>query len=261
MEQGLDSTSERTGTASPFRVGAAIVGAQKCGTTTLAALLDEHPRIRLAVGKEAHLFDQPGVQAHGPSDDDLARFWPDASPGDVLLDATPSYLYLPGCLEALLRHAPEVRLIVMVRPPGERMVSHHGHERRLGVEHRSFLAALLLERRRLRRSADPLAPDSAQRHASYRDRGRYATQIARLAALTDRFRIVLLDELIADPARVMAELYRFLGVPPHPVEHVPRLNPGDGRPRRLAVTVARRVMRREAIAAEQLLRLPAGSLS
>ena len=88
------------------RVGAAIVGAQKCGTTTLAAMLDEHPQIRLAVGKESHLFDQAVVHRDGPTDGDIEQYWPDVSEGELLLDATPSYLYLPGCLEALLRHSP-----------------------------------------------------------------------------------------------------------------------------------------------------------
>lgn len=242
------------------RIGAAIVGAQKCGTTTLAALLSEHPQICLAAGKEAHLFDQRVVQQHGPAAADLERYWPHHTPGQVLLDATPSYLYLPGCLEALLRHSPEVRIVVVLRPPGERAVSHHGHERRLGTERRSFLAAVALERSRLRRSPDPLAPDSAQRHASYCDRGRYSEQLAHLASLTERYHVVLLRDLVAEPQRVVADIHRFLDLPPHPVHEVPQLNHGDGRPRRLATALASRMLRREAIAAETALGLPDGAL-
>lgn len=244
----------------PSAVGVAIVGAQKCGTTTLAALLDKHPEICLARGKEAHLFDRAEVQRHGVTVDDIDRFWPERVPGQLLLDATPSYLYLPGCLEALVAHAPAVRLLVVLRPPGERAVSHHGHERRLGFERRSFLTALALEQWRLRRSPDPLAADSAQRHASYRDRGRYGAQLERLAALTEHYHVVLLDELVRDPDRTLDGIHRFLGLTSPATSTVPRLNAGDDRPRPLATALARWSMRREAARAEELLRLPTGAL-
>lgn len=242
------------------RVGAAIVGAQKCGTTTLAAMLDEHPQIRLAVGKESHLFDQAVVHRDGPTDGDIEQYWPGVSEGELLLDATPSYLYLPGCLEALLRHSPEVALVVMLRSPGDRMVSHYGHERRLGVERRSPLVAFLLERRRLRRSTDPLAVDSAQRHASYRDRSRYSQQLEHLASLTDRYHVVLLDDLRARPDVALAGIYRFLGIPAQSVEHVPRLNAGDGKEPRIARAIARVMTRREGRTIERMLGVPPGSL-
>lgn len=244
----------------PTTIGAAIVGAQKSGTTTLASLLSEHPQICLAIDKEAHLFDQASVQRRGPTAEEIAERWPHRSPGQVLLDATPSYLYLPGCVEALLRHSPDARLIVVLRSPGERAVSHHGHERRLGNEQRNFLTALALERRRLMRSRDPLAPNSAQRHASYCDRGRYAHQIARLQRQTDRVHVLTLRELSTAPERVMAEVYEFLGLPPHPVSEIPRLNAGDGAPSRVSTALARRLMRRDAIETEHLLGLPPGSL-
>lgn len=253
MTVGIDSPA-------PCRIGVAIIGAQKCGTTTLAALLDEHPEISLGIGKESHLFDQAHVQRSGPSDDAVARYWADAPPGSLLLDATPSYLYLPGCVEALLRHSPDVALIVVLRSPGDRMLSHHGHECRLGVERWPPLIAFLLERRRLRRSPDPLAADSAHRHASYRDRSRYSRQLEHLASLTDRYHIVLLDDLVADPDRVVAGIHRFLGLTALPVRHLPRLNAGDGRKRRFVRGVVRLMMRREAIATERMLGLPAGAL-
>ncbi len=223
-------------------------------------MLAAHPQICLAANKESHLFDQAEVQRHGPTAEDIEHSWPDRQPGQLLLDATPSYLYLPGCLEALVRHAPDVRIIVILRPPGERAVSQHGHERRLGSERRSFPLALALEHRRLRRSKDPLAPESAQRHASYRDRGRYADQIRLLATVTDRYRIVTLADLIKDPTHVVCNLYEFLGLAPHSVPALSRLNSGDGRRRPFATTTARLIMRREAVAAERLLCLPTRTL-
>jgi hypothetical protein len=247
-------------TTVPLRIGAALVGAQKCGTTSLAAMLARHPRVRLAVGKEAHLFDTPRVQRDGPTKEDMDRFWPGATPGEVLLDATPSYLHLPGCLEALVHHNPEVRIIVILRSPATRAVSHYWHQRRLGTEKRSFLMAMFLEGRRLRRSVDPLHAESAQRHASYADRGRYRRHLSRLVSLTDRFRVVLFEDLLSDPAGVLADLHGFLEVEVLPSDDLEHLNAGDGKRRALTRCAARAWLRGESRRAERFLSLPRGAL-
>jgi hypothetical protein len=238
----------------PLRVGAAIIGAQKAGTTSLAATLATHPGICLASGKEAHLFDRPDVQARGPQSEDLERFFAHRRPGQVLLDATPSYLYLPGCIEALVRHEPAVRLIVVLRDPAARAVSHHAHEVRHNFERRRLVSALPLERRRLRRDRDPLAPDSAHRHSSYLDRGRYDKQLDRLRDVAAHVLVVRFEELVASPQRVLDAVTAFLGVDPLPIGHLPHLNGGDARQRRVVHRVLRVVTRPVRLRTERVLR-------
>jgi hypothetical protein len=241
---GADDSSEL------LRIDAAIVGAQKCGTTSLAAMLEQHPQICLAVGKEAHLFDDPRLQRVGVARAHLERSFAHRLPGQLLLDATPSYLYLPGCIEALVAHNPEVRVIVVLRPAGERAVSHHDHERRRGVEQRSLPVALFAERSRLRRDSDPLGRASPHRVVSYLDRGRYVVQLRRLRGVTDRVHVLTLAELVAEPERVSAEVHRFLGIEVLPAQAVPLLNVGSATPgpviRRLLALVTRRQMARTA---------------
>ncbi len=242
------------------RITAALVGAQKSGTTTLAALLGAHPSICLARNKEAHLFDQSEVQGRGPNVAEIDAWFPHRRPGQILLGATPSYLYLPGCLEALVRHAPDVRVLVVLRSPADRAVSHYGHERRLGTEHLPFVVAMASERRRLRRDPDPLAADSAHRHSSYLDRGRYAGQLERLRSLTANYHVVLFNDLMADPGRVLDGIVDFLGVERRLLDQIPRLNAGDGRRRRLGRAMARRLTRADTTEAEAWLNVPAGTL-
>lgn len=242
------------------RIDVAIVGAQRCGTTTLAALLGDHPQVCLAVGKEAHLFDDPRVQ-HGPLDP--VRFdglFAHRQPGQLLLDATPSYLYLPGCIDALVRHNAQVKLIVILRPAAERAISHHGLERRRGTERRRLLSALVVERHRLRADSDELAADSAHRLASYLDRGRYLAQLQRVQSATDQVCVVSLGRLAADPGGVLAELHRFLGIEERRVVVAPRLNLGSGRTGRVARTMLALVTRREMRRVEAHLGWPRGSL-
>ncbi len=242
------------------RITAALVGAQKCGTTTLASLLGEHPSICLARDKEAHLFDQTEVQRHGPTIAEIEACFPHRHTGQILLDATPSYLYLPGCLEALVRHAPDVRVLVVLRSPADRAVSHYGHERRLGTERLPFIAALATERWRLRRDADPLDARSAHRISSYLDRGRYARQLERLRSITENYHVVLFNDLVANPVQVLDGITDFLCVERHPLDQIPRLNVGDGRRHRLGRAIARKLTKRESIEAESWLNLTAGAL-
>lgn len=241
-------------------MGAAIVGAQKCGTTSLAAALADHPDVCLAADKEAHLFDDPLVQRHGLAPGQLDEAFPDRRNGQLLLDATPSYLYLPGSVEALVRHNPHARVVVVLRPAAERALSHYHHERRRGQERRSVAAALALEPVRLRSDRDPLAPGSAHRTASYMARGRYVEQLRQLASRVPHLHHVLLSELVREPERVLGGVLEFLGLDPFPVRTLPHLNRGGGGSR-WVLPLLRARARREMAATEQLLGWAAGSLS
>jgi hypothetical protein len=237
----------------PARIGAALIGAQKAGTTSLATVLARHPDICLAAGKEAHLFDRPEVQRRGPRPDELETFFGHRRPGQVLLDATPSYLYLPGCVEALVRHEPHVRIVVVLRPPVSRAVSHHAHEVRLGYERRSLLMAIALERHRLRRDADPLAADSAHRHSSYVDRSRYDVQLRRLRESSVNVHVVHFDELVLTPIPVVQRIFDFLGLDPIPAVEFPHLNQSGRARHRLAESALRLLTRRSDKRTEQVL--------
>jgi hypothetical protein len=214
---------------SKIKVDAVIAGAQKCATTSLAAALGSHPDVCLSRGKEAHLFDRRDVQKSGPSQDDLAMYFGHRLPHQLLLDATPSYIYLPGCIESLLRHNPDARVIVVVRHPADRAVSQYFHERSHGFEHRPLSLALMVERFRLARDQDPLELNSAHRHFSYVDRGRFEVQLARLSSLTSNVIIVNFHELISSPSTVINEIFRFLGLSPLSAPTLPTLNIGAQR--------------------------------
>lgn len=194
-----------------------IAGAQKAGTTALATFLGEHPEICIADKKEVHLFD----------DQDYSREWtPEAidrryaeacgnySGQPLVGEATPIYLYWPHIAGELHRYNPEMRLIVLLRDPVERAISHHRMERARGNERLSLLPALLIESYRLRRDRGNHALDSAWRRHSYQDRGFYARQLQNLFRVFARDRVLVLnaDALMNDHATTLRRVYAFLGV-------------------------------------------------
>lgn len=248
--------------ADALTIDIAIVGAQKCGTTTLAELLGAHPQLCLAKGKEAHLFDDEQVQRNGAGAARLQALFAHRLPGQLLLDATPSYLYLPGCIEALVRHNPAVKVIAVLRPACERVISHHRHERRRGVERLPLPLALLAEPLRLRSSAAPLQPGSAHRTASYLDRCRYSTQLRRLHTLVPRERVYVttLDAVAGSTGEELPAMHRFLGVEPLSIAAAPRLNAGEHGVGRVWPALLERVTRREMDATAALLGWPAERL-
>lgn len=241
-------------------IDVAIVGAQRSGTTSLATALGEHPQICLALHKETHVFDRVDVQRGGPCDDLLQTFYPHRLPGQLLLDATPSYLYLPGCIGALVRHSPEVRLIVILRDPAARALSHHAHSRSRGSENRGAVPALLLERLRLGREVDPLREMSAHREWSYVDRGRYGPQLERLHSLIDNVHVVIFEQMITDPRATLLGIHRFLGIEEREDTSLEHLNSSNRRPQRGARLLARALTRNVRRNTETVLGLRRGSL-
>lgn len=228
-----------------------IGGAQKAGTSALADYLRLHPALRLPEGKEAHVFDDPGFDDGATAMDVDARFAGHfASVDDDAIhgDATPIYLFLPTAIARIARYNPGMRWLVLLRDPAARAVSHYYMERGRGAERWPLWAALLLEAWRLRRHRGDLAWDSPLRTHSYLSRGDYARQLDVLHAHFPREQVLVLrsSELLAEPARCLDTVWRFLGVaapepPPTPREAFR----GDYPPSRAGVTLARMMLRSE----------------
>jgi hypothetical protein len=136
-----------------------LIGAQKCGTTWLAAMLAQHPEIFSPETKELHFFDLADHYARG-----LAWYeaqFADCAGEQAIGEATPNYLgiscevpsdardYLDslgidseamateypnthGNIAALVHQAlPDARLILLLRNPVDRAISSYFHQVRM----------------------------------------------------------------------------------------------------------------------------------
>lgn len=92
------------------------IGAQKAGTTWLYEQLNRHPQLAFPFGKEAHFWNRPHDAATVV--DYLDRFAQlDAIAGEI----TPAYGMLPvETIQEIHRHAPNLRLIYLIRNPIDR---------------------------------------------------------------------------------------------------------------------------------------------
>ncbi|WP_374573189.1 sulfotransferase [Phenylobacterium sp.] len=193
-----------------MKVGFIIIGVQKGGTTALFDYLSEDPAIALSRAKETHFFDDESIDWEQP---DYERYHAqfDADSEGLRGEATPIYIYWPGCLERIAAYNPAMRLILILRDPVERAWSHWRMEYARGAEARPFSWCIRQGRGRLL-DAEPWG---YHREFSYVERGYYGEQVERLFAVFPREQVLILksDDLKAAPDDVLTEISRFLGVP------------------------------------------------
>jgi hypothetical protein len=218
-----------------------IIGAQKGGTSSLYNYLTAHPAVIRAATKEVHYFDlnyARGVgwyRSHFPTRRRLAQVGESAGVAAQTGEASPYYLFHPQVPERVFALLPDVRLIVLLRDPVERALSHHNHARADGYETLGVADAFAAEPRRLAGEAerlagrDPGAVGFCHQHHSYLSRGRYAEQLERWFALFPRDQLMIADsrELFEDAAGLTSRAFAFLGLPEHAL---PRYDVAGARP-------------------------------
>jgi hypothetical protein len=208
--------------------GFLMIGAQRCGTTSLFRALEAHPQVmRPAFRKGINYFDlnyyrgEHWYRGHFPIGRAARR--KTAGYGEpVAFEASGYYLYHPFAIERLARDLPAVKLVVMLRDPVERAFSAYKHEYARGYEQReSFEAALELEDRRLAGEIDLMRQDPryesfSHRHHSYRHRGHYAEQLERVFSFFPRTQVHVIDseEYFGQPEQEYRRLLAFLGLRP-----------------------------------------------
>jgi len=204
------------------KVSFIVGGAQKGGTTALDRYLREHPELcmprPIMVGThssgEVHFFDTDANFSVEPVDYTAyhARFEPHP-PQRLLGEVTPSYMFWPGAIERIARYNSAMKLIFVLRNPITRAFSQWNMVRQERREPLSFMEALRAEPERRRN----LPPKRAKRF-SYVERGFYVVQLQRVwqffpVAQTLVFRS---EELLGQPAEVLARIADFLGIAPFP---------------------------------------------
>lgn len=180
------------------------IGAAKAGTTLLYHLLSAHPALTLSANKELHYFDCHEQVSRDAYDALFER------PSGIKLDITPAYLFWDGCLPRIhdtLGHD-NVKIVVLLRDPIERAVSHYFMTRRHGLEPLSFSESFFREKERMAASA------MGYRQHSYFSRGKYAQQLDVLYSLYPReqVKILLFEDIVGHQQETVDEVTDFCGI-------------------------------------------------
>jgi hypothetical protein len=176
-----------------------VLGAAKCGTTSLHHYLDLHPEISMSRTKELHFFVEQigwgnGVSWYTSQFDGSRR---------ICGETSPSYSQWPvydGVPERMRRLIPEAKLIYLVRDPVERLISDFRHQSANGLEHRPLREIL---------AARPLEEPYIAAGLYHAQITRYLDQFPASSVL-----VVSADDLQFDRSRTLTRIFRFLGVDP-----------------------------------------------
>ena len=195
-----------------------IVGAPKCGTTSLHEYLQRHPDVFMPFYKEPHFFgsDLQGsrFQQLRNKPDKYLKLFRDARGEKRIGESSPWYLVSHQAAEEIHAYDPAAKIIIMLRNPIDMMYSMWSQFRYSGNEQiDTFEAALAAENERrtgklIRRAAHCITG------LFYREMAHYSEQIPRYLERfgKENVLIIIFDDFVADTASVYTTVLDFLGL-------------------------------------------------
>jgi len=174
-----------------------VIGAMKCGTTTLQAQLAAQEGVFMSTPKEPNYFSDDEIFAQGQGW--YEGLFADAPAGALKGEASTHYTKLPTYPETLARMQallPAPKLIYMIRNPVARAISHYIHEWSL-------------------RSVGDDVERAFRDLSAFTDYGCYGMQIAPFVEAYGKDRILLtcLEAFKAAPEAEFARVAAFLDLP------------------------------------------------
>ena len=189
-----------------------LVGAPKAGTTSIYAYLDDMPGIYMSPIKEPNYFSRAIVPAGGrnaPIRDKAAylKLFGGAAPGELLGEASPTYLHDPDASTPIREVSPDARIIVTLRDPVDLVFSLY--RLLLGRDFVGGSFAAAVTHRLSRKSADWSRPQLRIEYGFYYEAlKRYLDVFG-----TEQVQVLLFEDLARDPAGIMRTVAQFLRLP------------------------------------------------
>ena len=195
-----------------------IIGAPRCGTTSLHDWLVAHPQISGSRRKETfYMMDRDSCEfvernnVHDHGLEGYARLFERCMDAAVRLESTTGYLYQQTALELLPNLPSRPRFVTILREPASRVLStfryFQGHKARLprDMTFRGFIDAV--------DSGDPIVRNNEFLRDAI-DHSRYVLPLARWRerAGRERIRIVLFEELRRNASTLVPDLAEWCGV-------------------------------------------------
>jgi hypothetical protein len=215
-----------------------VIGAPKCGTTSLHRYLAGHPDVYLPLQKELHFFAHPHISrcTNGPGDrdvlaripatfDEYAKHYADDGGRRVAGEISTSYLYFDDVADDIRRRLGNVKIVAMIRNPVHKAHSQYMHLVRDNRETLQFYDALLAE--------------DGRRREGWSDFWRYAESCLYAERLRtylrvfgpDNVKVIVFEEFFSDTDRAMRDLLGFLGVRADVVLDTSEVHHRSGKPR------------------------------
>ena len=194
-----------------------IVGAPKCGTTSMCNYLAQHPDIFILPIKKLYYFfsDSNGKKRANTLEEYLNFF--EEGKGKLCGEGSVWYLFSKQAAQAIYNFNPDAKIIIMLREPVSLMYSLHSMHIANGSNEDilDFKQALEAEEDRKQGKRIP-AKCFRIEELYYREVVRFTEQVKRYFDIFGRkqVHIIIFDDFKSNPANVYQETLQFLGVNP-----------------------------------------------
>ena len=198
-----------------------LVGAAKCGTSSLHKYLEQHPEIFMSKVKEPRFISSQVTPfpLNGPGDhkveawyvkkyEDYVKLFEGADGYPAIGESSADTLYFyKGTIQVIKRYLGDPRIIIVLRHPVKRAFSAYQHLVRDLREELSFEEGLKEEPNRIRNNWELIYHYTAA--SLYYDS---------VKAFTDNFtnvKVILTEDQEKRPQQVIRDIFRFLNVDPN----------------------------------------------
>lgn len=178
-----------------------IIGAGKCGTTSLHDYLNQHPDIYICPKKETFFFIDDKARENSrkwgsvTTLQEYIDLFAEAPESAILGEISTNYYACPESAELIKRTIPDVKIIAILRDPSERAFSSYQMFIRNGHERRSFAEVITAKTQHI-------------------TRGFYYQELLPFFQIfpAQQIKILLFDDLIKDQTKFLQDLFEFVGV-------------------------------------------------
>lgn len=200
-----------------------IVGAPKCGTTSLYYYLEQHPAVFMSTPKEINFFSKEDLlnqklyyQDFKVKDEQVyLQLFEKVIGKKIIGEASVSYLFYPEVANRIKTFNPDSKIIILLRDPVKRAWSHYLMDKRMGLVTKDF-----------RDIFDSQDIEDKLYFQQYFQLGNYYTQIKRYFDEfgQDQIFIGFINELQKDPDNFIYRLFDFLELTPVKIEVSKKFN-------------------------------------
>jgi len=200
-----------------------IIGAAKCGTTSLYQYLIRHPSVNPGIGKEIHFFEdlyyrgENWYRACFPFK--FQKFFSQLNHhAFVTGDSTPRYIDHPHVPKRIQKLTPNAKFIVMLRNPIDRAFSHYNMNLKNKYESLSFEEAIKREPERIKDEFEKMEKTGKVSHEYYLyaclDRGIYVDRLKRWMNVfpKENFLIIKSEDFFEDTSHHYKKVLEFLNL-------------------------------------------------
>ena len=208
-----------------------IIGAAKCGTSSLYDYLMNHPDVGESLTKQIHFFDRyfdRGISWYKVCFPFIwEKFWIEKIKGKKFVtgEATAHYMTHPLAAERSYKILPNAKIIVMLRNPIDRAYSHYHMEKSHGQEELSFEEAIEKEPERIFGEFEEMKNNKNNNgrnypHRAYLKSGEYLDQIKNWKKFypKENFMFIKSEDFNKNPSIVYQRVLNFLGLEPFELE-------------------------------------------